>query len=178
MNGLFMDEKTKMIMIGFLWFIFWTGLIFIGSWLFVSISSFTGIANETFLWLTSTIAQAFGAILGIFIAVAIFRQGKIEDLELQRRLLPPIPSIPNVNPNDEENNNDEGDEEDEEWIGLWPILYLPTQCMLVLIASAIVCLTLTDFFSARWISIASIFLMFYSLFCLGLLVYRIPKFFS
>jgi len=171
-----MDKKTKMIFIAFLWFLFWTGLIFIGSLLFVKISSFTVFTKDTFLWITSTIAQAFGAILGIFIAVAIFRQGKIEELEFQRALLPNLQGLPGLNTDNEE--NDDGENEEDEWTGLWPILYLPTQSMLVLIASSILCLTLSDVFTKGWIAVASLFLMFYSLFCLGILIYRIPRFFS
>ena len=145
-----MDENTKLIRKGFLWFIFWTVIIFITSWFFVVISSFTGFTEETFLWLTSTIAQAFGAILGIFFACAILLQTRLDTI------------LHKANKS----------------IGIWPILYLPAQCMLVLIASAIICLTLVDFFTSVWIAIASIYLMFYSLLCLGLLIYRIPKFFS
>jgi len=167
-----MDERTKKIGMEFLIFLFWILLIFGVSFAFVHFSSFTGISEGTFLWTSSAIAQTFGAILGIFIAIAIFRQGKIEELELRRRLAPPPMQIPGLNEEDDE------EEEEEEWAGLWPIIYLPAQSMFVLIASAIVCFTLADFFSPKGISIAAIYLMFYSLFCIGLLIYRLSEFFS
>jgi hypothetical protein len=175
-----MNEKTKMELKGFLWFLFWTVLIFIGSWLFVRFSSFTGISKDTFLWITSSIAQTFGAILGIFIAVAIFRQSRLEELEFRNSLLPNLKGLQHLYSGNEEKKEEEEQEEEQEekWTGLWPILYLPTECMIVLIASSLMCLMFTDFFNDAGIAIASIFLIFYSFLCFGLLLFRIPRFFS
>jgi len=50
-------------------------------------------SEDTLLWMTSTIAQAFGAMLAIILAVSLYQRDKIREENLWPRLYLPIQSI-------------------------------------------------------------------------------------
>ena len=109
------------------------------------------LSQNTFLWLVSTTTQTFGAILGILITGAIFLQSRIDE-SIQSGHAPRV--------------------------HVWEILYLPSQSMVVLIAVCLLSLTVMDFFSDRWREIISVFILYYSLFCLALLIRSISSYFT
>ena len=150
------EEKTSK---GFVIWLIITVLIFVFSFLFVRFSTNLIFSTDTYYWLTSTIVQTFGALLAILIAVAIFRHGQIEAYIAK---IVPETILP------EQVNKPK----------LWPYLYLPAQSMMILIAISLLSLALTDYLNSGSRAMLIIALLFYSFFCLALLIHRISKYFS
>ena len=156
---IFKQIKKEITSLGFLIWLIITLIIIVISFIFVNYSTNLTFSKDTYYWFTSTIAQTFGALLGILIAVAIFRHGQIE--AYIEKMVPKTASPEQV-----------------EKPKLWPHLYLPAQSILVLIAWSLLSLSLIDYLGPKGLALMIIALLFYSLYCLALLIYRISKYFS
>jgi hypothetical protein len=132
-------------------FIFLTLFIFAISYLFVQNVTYY-ISKNTFIWMVSTTTQTFGAILGILVTGAVFLQSRIDAVKMQYT----------------QNTR----------INVWQILYLPSQCMLVLIAVSLFAIMIVDFISDSWRTVLSVFILSYSFLCLALLIRSINSYFT
>jgi hypothetical protein len=136
-----------------------TVIIFGGSYVFIDISTNYFIEKETFYWFTSTVTQTFGALLGLFIVIAIFKYGQMS--EYIRNMIPEV-----ANP------------EQVPKPKLWSTIYIPIQSILILIAISLFAMILTENLNPKGITWLSIAIIFYSLYCLILLIGKISEYFS